>query len=400
MNGIMLKPFIASLLTTACVYAGDLQQDLNTGSYSKVIKNHQAIDSNQAKFTVAIAQLAQSLETLQRGFYKYGLSVNSSTMGIRNMNPLPNNPRPVEIDYTKFRKLITDFNTSLSAIEKTLSSLNEEEFNLPLDLTKIRFDINQDGKYDESESGLSLFVTVNRNGQPIPREQLDEIAEFDGTIHFDRSDLLWLKGYTQVLLGTTNLVLAHDFQQAFDTISYRLFPKTDTSAKYAAFNEARYDDIADLIAMFHNTHMPVTDPARLKQARLNLLEMVTCSKSMWESVLAENDDQFEWLPSPKQESVTGIKITQKMVDDWHKFLDEYEAILEGKKLIPHWRFKGKGINLKKAFEENSETDLILWVTGHAAIPYLEEGELTDDNLWNQLNRTFNGNFLGMSFFIN
>ena len=89
-----------------------------------------------------------------------------------------------------------------------------------------------------------------------------------------------------------------------------------------------------------------------------------------------------------------------MVKDWHEFLTEYELILKGEKLVPHWRFKNRGINLKRVIEESTETDVILWVTGHSVIPFLEEGELTDEGLWCQLNRTFNGNFLGMSFFIN
>ncbi len=121
---------------------------------------------------------------------------------------------------------------------------------------------------------------------------------------------------------------------------------------------------------------------------------------MWTSILNETDNNKEWLPSPKQESVTGIKITEEMVTQWNTFLNEYEDILNGKKLIPHWRFKGKGLNLKRMTEEMTETDIVLWVTGHAAVPFLEEGNITDPQIWNQINRAFNGNLIGMAFFIN
>jgi hypothetical protein len=396
----MWKPFLACLFTSVYLNASDLQNDLSSGAFDKVIKIHSSSDSNKAKFTVALAQLSNSLEKLQQGFYSYGLSINSRTMGIRNLAPLPENPNPEEINYSKFRKLLVDFHTSLLDIEKTVSTVNDEEFNLPLDLTKVRFDINQDGKYSDDESSLALFLNSQGNGRPINNEQLDQISEFDGTIDFDRSDLLWLKGYTQVLLGTTNLILAHDFQAPFDTLAHLLFPKVKGTPAQLAMTPAQYDDIADLIAAFHNARMPVIEPNRLKTSRLQLLAMVNCSKTMWESVLKETDNKREWLPSPKQSSVTGIQITQKMVDEWHTFLGEYQAILEGKKLVPHWRFQKHGINLKRVFEENSETDIILWATGHAALPYLEQGEITKDDLWRQLDRTFNGNFLGMSFFIN
>ncbi len=95
---------------------------------------------------------------------------------------------------------------------------------------------------------------------------------------------------------------------------------------------------ANLIAALHIAKMKVTEPDRLKQARQHLLNMVDASKAMWISIQAETDNNKEWLPSPKQDSVTGVKITEDMVKGWHQFLGEYEAILNGKKLVPHWRF--------------------------------------------------------------
>lgn len=394
----MLKPIITTLLVSTSLSFATLQQDLSSGSFDKVINDHQAQSSNQATFSIAVAQLAKSLETLQRELYTYGFAVNSTTAGIRNVSPLPKNPKPKAIDYPTFRKIFVNLHTDLLQLEKTLDEVNDDEFHMPLDLTKVRFDINNDGKYSEDESSLALFLNVAE--QAPNAAQMEELAKFDSTIVYDKSDLLWLKGYTQVLLGATNMLLAHDFQAPFDTFAPHLFPKIESNQHPAIVESVRYDDIADLIAMLHSAKMPVIEPDRLKQSRLNLLAMVNCSKEMWRSVISETDNNREWLPSPKQDSVTGIQITQEMVDDWHKFLDEYEAILHGKKLIPHWRFKDRGINLKLVLDESKETDFVLWVTGHAAVPYIEKGELTDQNLWRQLNRTFGGNFLGMSFFIN
>lgn len=394
--------FLSSSLFTIQASAAEpasLQSLLEQGKMEQAIESYAKTPSNQSAFTKALFQLSASMEDLQQGLYRYGFEVNSRTAGIRSTGPLPHNPNPEVVNYKKIRTLIEAFHEDLHAIEKTVANIGDDEFHLPLDLTKVRFDIDNDGKRAGHESSMALFMSME-NTQRITQEQLDQMNKFDGTIVFDKSDLIWLKGYVQVTLGATDLLLAHDFERPFNGLSSNLFQKPENSLSMSGADDDNYGDIANVIAAFHEARMKVIEPERLKQGRKHLLNMVTHSKAMWKSVLAETDNNKEWLPSPKQDSVTGIKMTEKMVKDWHAFLTEYEAILNGKILVPHWRFKNKGINLKRVFEESTETDVVLWVTGHAAVPFLEEGELTDDGLWRQLNRTFNGNFLGMSFFIN
>ena len=398
----MMKSIYASLLLSSSFLAAetpDLQTLLEQGKFEQAIKNHAETPSNQSTFTKALSQLSTSVEALQQGFYKYGFELNSSTAGIQSVAPIPHNPNPEIVDYQKIRQLIETFHQDLHAIEKTVTTIGEDEFHLPLDLTKVRFDIDNNGERTEMESSIALFLSIESNGRMTQR-QVDEMKKFDGTIGFDKSDLIWLKGYIQVTLGATDLLLAHDFEQPFNAISGNLFQKPKNALSTIGADDENYGDIANLIAAFHLSKMKVIEPDRLKQARQHLLNMVDCSKQMWLSIQAETDNNKEWLPSPKQQSVTGVKITAAMIKDWHKFLTEYQTILNGDKLIPHWRFKNKGINLKRVLEESTETDVVLWVTGHAAEPFLEKGELTNDGLWRQLNQTFNGNFLGMSFFIN
>ncbi|MGJ8673579.1 hypothetical protein [Rubritalea sp.] len=397
-----MKAIYATLLFSSYLNAAspsDLQVTLEKGAFQQAATEHAQESSNQSKFTSALCQLGTSIETLQQGLYNYGFEVNSQTMGIRNLTPISHNPNPQEIDYTKFRALIDNFHQDLHTIEKTLTNVGDDDFYLPLDLTKVRFDVDQDGQRTELESSMALFLQLNSN-QPVNQDAVKELEQFDGTIGFDRSDLIWLKGYVQVSLGLTDLVLAHDFEKAFNAISPNLFQKPKNALSSFGADDKEYDDIANFIATLHLAQMPVIEPERLKEARQHLLNMVENSKQMWVSIQAETDDRKEWLPSPQQNSVTGIKITAQMITDWHLFLTEYQAILNGEKLVPHWRFKEKGINIKRVIEESTETDVVLWITGHAAVPYLEKGELTKDSLWRQLDQSFNGNFLGLSFFIN
>ena len=75
--------------------------------------------------------------------------------------------------------------------------------------------------------------------------------------------------------------------------------------------------------------------------------------------------------------------------------------MKGKKLLPFWRsgFEG-GINLREVFEDPRDFDLVLWVQGTAALPYLEEGQLTDAALWREFQRLFRGQFLGFALWFN
>ena len=80
---------------------------------------------------------------------------------------------------------------------------------------------------------------------------------------------------------------------------------------------------------------------------------------------------------------------------------ETEAILAGKKLIPHWRVKdGRGVNLRKVFTEPTDFDLVMWVQGTAAKPYLERGPITQPEVWQRLQNVFRGQFIGFAIWFN
>lgn len=104
-----------------------------------------------------------------------------------------------------------------------------------------------------------------------------------------------------------------------------------------------------------------------------------------------------------------FKLTQEQIERWLEFLDEAQAIMDGKKLLPFWRGGPEGlggvhpelgVNLKRVFTEPAAFDLMLWIQGTAAQPYLEEGPRTQADFWRRLNNEFGRNFLGISLWIN
>ena len=129
--------------------------------------------------------------------------------------------------------------------------------------------------------------------------------------------------------------------------------------------------------------------------------MVQLSRSFWRQVATETDDDNEWIPNTQQHALTGTRIDGEMSAAWLALLDEAEQVLNGDKLIPHWRVTdGPGVNLRRVFEEARFFDPVLWAQGSAAIPFLEQGDRTSMRTWQQLIRVFGGNFIGFAFWVN
>jgi hypothetical protein len=94
-------------------------------------------------------------------------------------------------------------------------------------------------------------------------------------------------------------------------------------------------------------------------------------------------------------------VRQPIIAGWLEFVEEVEAILAGKRLIPLWRGQEeRGINLRRVFTEPRAFDLILWVQGTAATPYLEKGPLTKPEVWQRLQTLFGGDLLGFAIWFN
>jgi hypothetical protein len=233
-------------------------------------------------------------------------------------------------------------------------------------------------------------------------------------IGFDRGDVSWLRGYCHFLAALGELWLSVDGQHAFDCTAHLFFEKVETPHTFLLDNRSAFEEaienhplLTDIISFVHQfTRLTIKEPARTKAALAHLEAGVAQAKAMWTFILAETDDDNEWIPNPKQKGVMGIPVTQAMVDAWRETLDEAELVLQGKRLIPLWRGKEtRGVNLRRVFLEARVIDPIEWFQGTAATPYLENGPLTkfaDPNTGTCLNNAFGGpfNFVAFGFWFN
>lgn len=363
---------------------------------------------DQARFGLGVLQFLQTFEHLGGGLYKSGLRTEKAFLQppLQVKEFLPQNPNPEKLTYTAARQLIQTLVDDLAKVEATLAEITDPAVKLPLHVGLIKIDPFGQGK---PISAAFLFERIE--GAPVTSQQAKGIV-----IGFDRGDVSWLRGYCHFLAALGELSLSVDGQKAFDCSAHLLFEKVETPHTFllegrTAFDENPFENaakISDVISLFHQMlRLSIKEPVRTKAALAHLEAGVVQAKELWKLILVETDDDNEWIPNPMQTGVVGVKVTQEMVDVWLETLDEVEQVLKGKKLIPFWRGKAseRGVNLRRAFTESRTFDVIEWVQGTAAAPYLEKGPLTklaDPRMGTRLNNAFGGplNFVGFGFWFN
>jgi hypothetical protein len=365
-------------------------------------------DDDEARFGLAVIQFFGSFEHLGAALYKHGLKTSSTFEIIPAIRRhIPENPKPQKLTYAGARKIVQAWVEDLERVGATLDKVSDEKVKLPLHVGRIQLDLFGVGK------PVSAAILLGAMDAADQRKVAEELV-----IGFDRADVCWLRGYCHFLAAWGELILALDTQELFECTAHRFFAgaqtphrflqEEDSSLKGLELRLDSFPQLADVAAFVHLClRVPVKDPERLKAVLGHLEGLVANGKRMWKFILAESDDDNEWIPSPKQTGVVGVRVTQEMVDNWLSTLDEVERILQGKKLLPFWRGKtaGVGVNLRKVFTEPAtEFDLIRWVQGTAATPYLEKGPITslaDRRTIARLDRSFGGfRFFGFAFWFN
>ena len=367
-----------------------------------ILKAHP--DDAQARFGLGAIQFVRAVEHLVQGFFKHGLQPDISGMIPFARLPVPANPKPEPISYEDLRTIFKEFIGDLATAEATLALVKDDAVQLPIHFGLVRLDLNGDGKATEDETLWKLYARLNAQ---VEREKAIGTDAAGFRITFDRGDVAWLRGYCHLLMTFSEIYLAHDAKLLFEHTAHLFFAKPMTPFPFLknkpnGINDLDAGAIGDLVSFVHLLHFSVKEPARMGSALKHLEAMVALSRESWKSYLAEADDDHEWIPNPKQNTVMpGGKVTDEMVKGWLDFLEEAEAILNGKKLVPFWRgAEKKGVNLQKVFTEPRELDVIFWIQGTAAAPYLEDGPITQPEIWNRLMRVFRGEFIGFAIWFN
>jgi hypothetical protein len=412
-------PFALSALFAACLAAGDepppaplVEKYLTEGRLAD--GEAAALDAlakdpgdAQARFGLGVVQFLRGVERMAQAFHRHGLrgdAVGNLVPFLRL--PVPANPDPKPIRYEDLRAVFRTFVDDTARAEATLAAVGDERVKLRLHFGRIRLDLDGDGRAGDEETLWKLYARFNN--QAGRQGAVSAEAGEGFLIAFDRGDVAWLRGYCHLLSAFAEVYLAHDARDLFNHSAHLVFARPETPFEF--LRAGRPDPagfevftIVDAIAAVHMIRLPVAEPKRMASALGHLEAMVALSRESWRSYLRETDDDHEWIPNPKQSTVMpGGKVTDEMVKGWTEFLDETEAILAGKVLVPFWRDPGgsRGVNLRRVFSDPRGLDLVLWVQGTAAAPYLEEGSITKPEVWQRLQRVFRGEFIGFALWFN
>ncbi len=436
-SSTILSFFVAfSLVLTsvaAAQQAPSVEQQLMAGKLADADKmlgerlQHNANDE-QAAFELGVVQFLRAVEGLSQNLYRYGARPELGRGQIPFLgaaNPTGTNPNPEKLSYEASRAMVQKWLDDLARAEATLAKVQGNSVKLPLHVGMIRLDFNGDGQASDQETLWRLYqgisdlnhaegeIDVGCAGQkaPAPEQKTAAIEKKakEFLICFDAGDAHWLRGYCHFLMALGEMVLAHDEQELFERTAHLFFPNVETPHAWLnQQNRAKAEDGAipvealDGIAFIHLIRLPLKEPKRMQAALGHLQTVLRESRESWKLILAETDDDHEWLPNPKQTAVLPeTKVTADMVRSWQSFLDEADQILDGKKLVPFWRSApGLGLNLHQIFTEPRPFDLVLWIQGTAATPYLQKGPMTTPEVWQQMLTAFGDELPGYAIWFN
>jgi hypothetical protein len=356
----------------------------------------------QARFGLGAIRFVRGVERMVQSFHRFGLRDLGRGMVPFLRLPVPTNPEPRPIRYEDLRAIFEDFATDMAAAEAALAMVDDPAIKLPLHFGLIRLDFDGDGMASDEETLWKIYARLNPGAAITPENSKSFL------ITFDRGDVAWLRGYCHLLGALADFYLAHDGRDLFNHSAHLAFANPQTPFPFLRLHAERpgqldTNEIIDAVAMVHMIRLPLSDAKRMTSALRHLEAMIALSRESWKFYEAETDDDHEWIPNPKQHTVIpGVLVSSEMVKGWREFLDEAERILAGKVLVPFWRERAgsRGINLRRVFTEPRGFDLVLWIQGTSAAPYMEDGPITKPEVWARLQRVFAGEFVGFAFWFN
>ncbi|MDO5621518.1 MAG: hypothetical protein Q4G24_08625 [Paracoccus sp. (in: a-proteobacteria)] len=348
--------------------------------------------SPEERFALAGLTFLQAVEGTLQTRWRVGLSHDLADLPLLRL-PLPSNPAAEPVTPGIIRDIMAAIPPQMQQARAPLAGLGSD-FGLDIDFADLWFDINANGSRDSGEDLAQIAGQMFGVGP--------EAHDGDTTLpvmRFDLADAAWLSAYTHLLSGSAQVVLTYD---PTDSIARVM----ETRAAFAALPPGN-DGLASIVddlwidtaaaVLFSLRSQP--DTAQAQAAHASFLAMIADNRIFWQRVAAETDNTREWIPNDSQQSATGVALPPETGTAWLAVLDEVEAILKGELLIPYWR-SGGGLNIGRMFTDPRPIDLIDWIQGAGALPYIETGPLADGNALNQFNTLLMGDGVFAALWLN
>lgn len=346
-------------------------------------------------FALAGLRFLGGVEAALQLRWQTGIRADWSELPILRL-PIPENPAARAFQPADFTTLVTDLDAGMDSARAALEQLGDQPFTLDIALADLWFDINMNGARDAGEDVADVAGLLG--GARIIGGQVE-----NPVITFDTADAAWLSAYTHFLSGFSSTVLAYDpepaIQRVLDSSAaiYALWGDTPPPNAMDMMFGRQVDRIAMVLFALSNT----PDKTLAMDAHAHFLAMITENRRFWSLVAQEQDNTGEWVPNDVQTSGLGILMPPGTGERWQAVLADAEALLQGKALIPHWRFGAEaGINLKKLFENPPPVDLVTFIQGEGLLPYAEKGPRVSPMAWNEFQRLVQGDAMLFAVFLN
>jgi hypothetical protein len=300
-------PLVEKYLHTGDLTGGELALE------TALAKNPQ---DDQLRFGLGFLRIVKAVERLGQNLYIAGAKPNQDWL-VNLRLPIPPNPDPAPITYRLARRGVEDFLRDLAAAETTLAGITDDRVRLPLGLAEARLDLTGLGKADVK------FADVVRQMLGRVPDAFKENPRLK--ICFDRGDVAWFRAYCHLVSGVAELLLAVDSEVEFRLNASQLFPKIVPPVT---------DKEKEQLRKRNSWQIQLLEPLRWSRARQHFVQVCRLNRETWRYIRAETDDDFEWLPNTKQKGVLGLPVREEMITTWLRMIDELEALLEGRTVIP------------------------------------------------------------------
>ena len=312
--------------------------------------------------------------------------------------PIPENPNPGPPDPALVAAVFADTATAMDTARAPLAAIPDtSDFGVELSLADVWFDINANAARDAGEGMVDVLGPMLMGWQWENRDANTPPP----VIRFDVADAAWLSAYTHMLGGISDMVLAYDPTEALiQTIS----ASTALRALDPSFRDADEYNIGAVVNMIATLDLALSqtpDADRMANAQAHFLAMIADNRRFWSLVDQEADNQNEWLPNDRQTSAIGVVLPQGAGKAWMAILSDAEGLLRGTKLLPYWSVgTAAGVNVERLFSDPRAVDLVGWIQGWAALPYLEQGDVVNSASWQAFEGMIAGDAIIFSLYLN
>ena len=356
-----------------------------------------AAPTDEEKFALGGVRFLGAVEGAMQKRWTSGMTDTTGMLPFLR-TPIPENPTPGPPDPALIAAVFTEAATAMDAARAPLAAIPEtSDFGMELALADVWFDINTNAARDVGEGLVDVLGPMLMGWEWETRDPATPAP----VIRFDVADAVWLSAYTHMLGGVSEMVLAYDPTAALTQTITATAALQALDPTYKDADAYNITAAINLIATLDLALRQTPDADRMASAKAHFLTMVAENRHFWALVESETDNVREWLPNDRQKSAIGVDLPQGAGKAWLAILGDAEDLLNGTKLLPFWSVgTAAGVNVERLFSDPRAIDLVGWIQGWAALPYLENGDVVSGASWAAFAGMILGDAMVVSLYLN